>query len=181
MHFTLADLLLDLVQNAAGARSRAVRVVWSERDGRLAVSVEDDGEGMPAAIVARATDPFYTDGIKHPDRSVGLGLAFLRQTAETTGGTFAVESEPGRGTRVALEAPSDHVDLPPAGNMVDALVMVLCTEGPERIEVVREGLSGRYTMNTGDLKDVLGELSSVEGRTLLREYVRSQEEDVWQR
>lgn len=181
MHFTLADLLLDLVQNAAGAGSRAVRVVWRERDGRLSMIVEDDGEGMPAEIVARATDPFTTDGIKHPDRSVGLGLAFLRQTAEATGGAFTVESEPGRGTKVALDAPADHVDLPPAGDVVDALVMVLCCEGPQRVEIDRVGPGGSYTLNTVELKDVLGELSSVEGRTLLREYVRSQEEDLWQR
>lgn len=181
MHFTLADLLLDLVQNAAGARSQAVRVQWRERNGRVTMIVDDDGVGMPPEIVSRAHDPFYTDGVKHPDRSVGLGLAFLRQTAEATGGTFTVESEPGRGTRVTLDAPADHVDLPPSGDVVDTLVMVLCCEGPEYIEIVREAPGGSYTVNTVDLKDVLGELSSVEGRTLLREYVRSQEEDIWQR
>lgn len=181
MHFTLADLLLDLVQNAAGARSKTVRVVWRERAGRVTMIVEDDGEGMAPELVARAHDPFTTDGIKHPGRSVGLGLAFLRQTAEATGGTFTVESERGRGTRVTLDAPADHVDLPPAGDVVDTLVMVLCSEGPERIEIVRDGPAESYTVETDELKDVLGDLSSVEGRTLLREYVRSQEEDLWQR
>ena len=181
MHFTLADLLLDLVQNAAGARSQTVRVQWRERNGRVTMIVDDDGVGMQPEIVSRAHDPFYTDGVKHPDRSVGLGLAFLRQTAEATGGAFTVESEPGRGTRVTLDAPADHVDLPPAGDVVDTLVMALCFEGPERIEIVREGSHGSYAVNTTELKDVLGDLSSVEGRTLLREYVRSQEEDVWQR
>ncbi|MFP4113645.1 MAG: sensor histidine kinase [Spirochaetota bacterium] len=181
MHFTIGELLLDLVQNAANARSSRIRVVWSERNRRLELSVEDDGAGMAPEIVARATDPFYTDGVAHPDRVVGLGLAFLRQTAETTGGEFRLSSEPGRGTSVGLDVPSDHVDLPPRGDVVDTLVMVLCTGGPREIEIVRETDVGSYTLRKSELEEVLEELSSVEGRGLLREYVRSQEDEIWQR
>ncbi|MFW5777008.1 MAG: sensor histidine kinase [Spirochaetota bacterium] len=181
MHFTLAELLLDLVQNAADAGSRTVRVTWLERCGRVELTVSDDGRGMPAQILAGATDPFYTDGVKHPGRTVGLGLAFLRQTAEATGGRFRLESEPGRGTTVGFEAPADHVDLPPAGDPVDALVLVLCTEGPDEISITREGPAGSYTVTRSELVEVLGNLSSVEGRGLLREYLDSQEEDIWQR
>jgi len=78
LHFTLGELLLDLVQNAAAAGSSTVRVTWRERDGELLLAVEDDGCGMTGELVARATDPFTTDGVKHPGRPVGLGLAFFR-------------------------------------------------------------------------------------------------------
>lgn len=181
MHFTLAELLLDLVQNAAEAGSRTVRVAWLERRERVELNVTDDGRGMSEEVAAGATDPFYTDGVKHPGRAVGLGLAFLRQTAEATGGRFTLESAPGAGTSVGLEAPADHVDLPPAGDPVDGLALVLCTEGPGEISITREGPAGSYTVTRTELEEVLGNLSSVEGRGLLREYLRSQEEEIWQR
>jgi hypothetical protein len=177
LHFTLGELLLDLVQNAADAESRLVRVAWRERDARLVLEVVDDGHGMPPDVVRRAADPFYTDGRKHPGRPVGLGLAFLRQTAEATGGRFDLDSRPGAGTRVALDAPADHLDLPPAGDVVDSLVTVLCSEGPREIVIVRDRDRGAYTLRKSELEAVLGNLSSVTARGLLREFIQSQEED----
>ncbi|MFW6313120.1 MAG: sensor histidine kinase [Spirochaetota bacterium] len=177
MHFTLGELLLDLVQNAADAGSSTVRITWRERDGSLLLAVEDDGCGMTGDLVARATDPFTTDGVKHPSRSVGLGLAFLRQTAESTGGRFRLDSKPGEGTRVALEAPVDHIDLPPTGDVSESLMLALCSEGPREIEVERERDGNSYTIRKSELDEVLGDLSSVTGRRLLGEFIRSQEED----
>jgi hypothetical protein len=192
VHFTQGELVLDLVQNAASAGAATVRVSWGVAGSELELIVADDGPGMPPEIVARATDPFYTDGKTHPWRSVGLGLAFLRQTAEATGGRLVLESqrrEAGRargsgadsGTRVGLYAPADHVDLPPAGDVVGTLSMVLCTEGPREIEATRRHDDASYTVRSSELIEVLGDLSSVEGRGLLREYVHSQEDELWPR
>lgn len=181
MHFTLGELLLDLVQNAANAGATSVRVSVRERNGRFAMTVSDDGAGMPAQIVQRATDPFYTDGRAHPGREVGLGLAFLRQTAEATDGSFRLQSQPGEGTTVGLDCPADHVDLPPFGDPVGSLVAVLCTEGVGEIEIAREAGERAYTVRRSELNEVLGDLSSVEARGLLCEYVRSQEEEIWRR
>ena len=176
MHFTLGELLLDLVQNAANAGAATVRVGWQELGGRFALTVEDDGKGMPADVVRKATDPFWTDGLTHPRRKIGLGLAFLRQTAETTGGSFHLESQEKRGTTVRLECPADHVDLPPVGDTAGTFALVLCTEGPREIEIVRDRESTSYCIRKSELEEVLGDLSSVQGRTLLLEYVRSQED-----
>ncbi len=181
MHFTLGELLLDLVQNAANAGAKTVRVSVRERNGRFAMTVSDDGAGMPAQIVTRATDPFFTDGRTHPGREVGLGLAFLRQTAEATEGSFRLQSQPGEGTTVGLDCPADHVDLPPFGDPVGCFVAVLCTEGVGEIEIARENESGAYTLRSSELEEVLGDLSSVEARGLLGEYVRSQEDELWRR
>lgn len=181
MHFTLGELLIDLVENAAAAGSSTVEIAWVVRDGRIRLAVKDDGCGMQPELAARVTNPFVTDGRKHPDRKVGLGLAFLRQTAEATGGRFEVVSAPGAGTRVELEAPADHVDLPPEGDAAEAIVMALCAEGPREIVVSREGPADSYELRRSELESVLGELSNVEGRVLLTEYVRNQEEAIWQR
>lgn len=181
MHFTLGELVLDLVHNAASADARLVTVTWADRAGRLELRVADNGRGMPPEVVARATDPFYTDGVKHPGRAVGLGLAFLRQTAEATGGTFQLDSELGRGTTVGLTADSGHVDLPPAGDAVDTVMLALTVEGPDEIVVERATDAGSYTVRKSELEEALGDLCDVQSWALLREYVRSQEDEIWQR
>lgn len=77
------------------------------------LSVADTGEGMDAATLARAVEPFFsTKGI---GKGTGLGLPMVHGLAEQSGGTFRLESRLGVGTsadlwlRVArgeLEAPT---------------------------------------------------------------------------
>jgi len=52
----------------------------------------DNGKGMSGAGLDRAMDPFVTDGVKHPERKVGLGLPFLIQTAIQSGGGWRIIS-----------------------------------------------------------------------------------------
>ena len=86
MHYTLCDYLLDLFQNALEAGSMKTVVRWEEDAGSLHLVVEDTGCGMTEQQLRQARDPFYTEPGKHPERRVGLGLPFLLQTAEATGG-----------------------------------------------------------------------------------------------
>jgi two-component system, sensor histidine kinase RegB len=65
--------------------------------------VEDAGCGMPASVLARAGEPFFTT--KDPGRGLGLGLFLTRAFAESQGGDLSVESEPGRGTLAVLRLP----------------------------------------------------------------------------
>jgi len=180
VHFALADLLVDLVQNAAAAGSSQIVIVWDESGGTLRASVVDDGVGMSAEERARAMNPFYTDGKKHPLRKVGLGLPFLKQTAESVGGRFFLESVPGDGTTVGFQVPADHIDLPPCGNLVTAFVLALAAEVPE-VEITRIREERRYLVRKSELAEILGGLETVEELGLLRQFVESQEEDVWQR
>jgi signal transduction histidine kinase len=77
-------------------------VVETKRsNGRVAVTVRDRGNGIPAEEVARVTERFYR-GTEAPAGGSGLGLAIARQLAEKWGGTLSVESTPGEGTRVEV-------------------------------------------------------------------------------
>jgi signal transduction histidine kinase/ActR/RegA family two-component response regulator len=69
----------------------------------LRLSIADNGSGMDAATLARATEPFFTT--KAAGQGTGLGLAMARGFAEQSGGGMAIESEPGRGTTVTLWLP----------------------------------------------------------------------------
>jgi nitrogen-specific signal transduction histidine kinase len=67
-------------------------------------TIEDTGAGMMPAVLARATDPFFTT--KEPlGGGTGLGLATARSFAKRAGGALQIESELGRGTRVQLLLP----------------------------------------------------------------------------
>ncbi|MFP4376284.1 MAG: ATP-binding protein [Spirochaetales bacterium] len=181
MHFSLAELLTDLFQNAVAAESSRIDVRWHERDARLRVSVEDNGKGMGADERARAVNPFYTDGAKHPGRKVGLGLPFLIQTVSSVGGRYELTSEPGGGTKVVFEVPADHLDLPPTGDLVSTFTLALTCEGPDEVEIERVRDGSEYTIRRTELAEIFEDLATVEALQLITEYVRSQEEELWQR
>jgi hypothetical protein len=180
VHYTLGDQLLDLAENSVEAGAARVEVLWEETDAWVRLKVQDDGRGMTRDQLARATDPFYTDGTKHVDRKIGLGLAFLTQTADATGGSCTVRSEPGSGTVVEIALPAGHVDLPPGGDPVETVGLLLCLADAE-IVVERRSVLGGYRVSKRELESVLDDLDTVEGRLLLRQFLQSQEDELWQR
>jgi signal transduction histidine kinase len=67
------------------------------------VSVADTGQGMDAATLRRAIEPFFTT--KAQGRGTGLGLSMVHGLAAQSGGAFALDSAPGAGTRASLWLP----------------------------------------------------------------------------
>jgi signal transduction histidine kinase len=67
------------------------------------VEVVDEGAGMTEGVRARAFEPFFTT--KPQGEGVGLGLAAVHGIMAQHAGAVAIESEPGRGTRVRLFFP----------------------------------------------------------------------------
>jgi signal transduction histidine kinase len=74
----------------------------------VALSVADNGTGMPPDVLARAFEPFFTT--KHQGKGTGLGLAQLYGFARQSGGTARIESEEGQGTTVTIYLPRTHAD-----------------------------------------------------------------------
>ena len=74
----------------------------------ICIAVLDQGEGMPAEVLARVTEPFFTT--KALGKGTGLGLAMARGFAEQSGGALQIKSEPQHGTTVALWLPRSAVD-----------------------------------------------------------------------
>ena len=78
---------LTNVSKHAGATEAWVRM--AQRNGRLALAIEDRGRGLPAGdAVAR-----------------GVGLVSMRERAELMGGTFAIRAASPRGVIVEIEVP----------------------------------------------------------------------------
>ena len=66
---------------------------------RVRLSVIDTGRGIPASILAKVCDPFFTT----KPRGLGLGLALTKRIVARCTGTLAIQSLEGHGTLVVLD------------------------------------------------------------------------------
>jgi signal transduction histidine kinase/ActR/RegA family two-component response regulator len=106
----LAQVFLNLLVNAAHALAdlhpRRNRLYVRSRDeaGQVIVEIEDNGPGIPAEIMPRIFESFFTT--KPPEIGTGLGLPISLDIVRRAGGDLVAESEPGRGAvfRVVLPA-----------------------------------------------------------------------------
>jgi two-component system, cell cycle sensor histidine kinase and response regulator CckA len=112
------QIVLNLALNARDAMPDGGRMEISTRNceewiGRsneprvlgscIELVVADTGCGMDAATRAHLFEPFFTT--KPPGQGNGLGLATINSIVKREGGSIKVESEPGKGTRIAIYLP----------------------------------------------------------------------------
>ncbi|RZT11751.1 signal transduction histidine kinase [Kribbella sp. VKM Ac-2569] len=105
------NLLSNAVRLARGG-SELVLAVGS-RNGWAWIAVRDEGPGIAADDADRVFDRFYRAGQQQPpatvastgQRRAGLGLAIVRQIAESHGGTVTLHSELGIGTTFVIWLP----------------------------------------------------------------------------
>lgn len=74
------------------SKATSVKLSLVRRDGKVSLTVEDDGVGLPETPRSRSEFPRF-------------GLATMRERAESIGATFSVTSTPGNGTTVRVDAP----------------------------------------------------------------------------
>ena len=122
----LSQHILDIAMNSLSANAKQVQIsiLESRKHDWLVLRVRDDGRGMDAATLKRVlASPTSTK--RGRKKSIGLGLAFLRQTSEMCGGHFQVRSAPGKGTSVTASMRLSHIDRPPLGDL-NATILALC-------------------------------------------------------
>jgi two-component system, NtrC family, nitrogen regulation sensor histidine kinase NtrY len=98
----VGQALTNLLQNAADAiRMRPegeypskgrIEVRLAAEPAEVAVSVADDGVGLPQEDRARLTEPYVT----HKPKGTGLGLAIVKKIMEDHGGRLLLEDRPPR-------------------------------------------------------------------------------------
>ncbi len=109
--------VLNLVLNARDAIKRTGRIEVSAQNrtvgegevqglpagAYIALSVRDDGEGIPADVLPHVFEPFFTT--KSEGKGTGLGLAQVYAFSRQHNGTALVSSTPGHGTTVTVLLP----------------------------------------------------------------------------
>ncbi|NMG16867.1 ATP-binding protein [Aromatoleum bremense] len=102
----LKRAIANLLDNAV-AHGQHVTVRIEDAPEALRVVIEDDGPGIPAALLERVTEPFVrTDAARRLDTGgVGLGLAIARDAAACHGGQLILENRARGGLRASLVLP----------------------------------------------------------------------------
>jgi signal transduction histidine kinase len=103
----LRQVLRNLLENAVkySPAGEAVDVRARAEDGRVLVTVEDSGPGIPAEQHGLIFERFGRANVGLGKPGTGLGLFIARSIAEAHGGTLSVVSAPGKGAVFTLELP----------------------------------------------------------------------------
>jgi len=136
----LREVALNLIFNAVDAMPEGGTIeAGTCVEGKTArFWISDTGAGMPAEVMARIFEPFYTT---KGERGTGLGLSASHGIIENHGGDINVTSETGKGTRFEIVLPLHESRSP--------LVAVTQTNGtkPARVLVVEDEEKVRVLLN----------------------------------
>ncbi|MBC8617962.1 ATP-binding protein [Parabacteroides faecis] len=119
---TLTFHITDIASNSVRAGATRISLEITIHEDHTTVRITDNGCGMDAETVSRITNPFYTT---RTTRKVGLGIPFLIQNAEQTGGHVSITSEPGKGTAVTACFITSNIDCPPMGDLPGTVAMLI--------------------------------------------------------
>jgi histidine kinase/DNA gyrase B/HSP90-like ATPase len=185
MHRSICDFALDVIQNSIEASSDLIVVDFIESDEDVVVFVADNGPGMSAEVLEKVKDPFFTDGKKHAHRSAGLGLPFLAQAIELSGGSFEIDSREGMGTSVQFRFSKEDIDSPPVGAVDITFFAALTFPGDHEMVINRTDSTkvptSSYSLSRSELSEACGGLETSGALVLLRRFVRSLEEKTGKR
>jgi two-component system, OmpR family, sensor histidine kinase CreC len=104
LHQAIANLLENAIDFSPAGRRIALRT--RREDGRVELSIEDEGPGVPGYALDRVFEKFFS--LERPDtgkKSTGLGLNLVREVATLHGGEVRLENLPERGLRAVLRLP----------------------------------------------------------------------------
>ncbi len=114
----LQQVFLNLFLNARDAMPSGgwLTIATREDRGGAVVEVADTGSGIPADLLSRIYDPFFTT--KEIGKGTGLGLSITYGIVQEHGGTITCDSQLGQGTRFTIRLPLAETAVRPAATRV---------------------------------------------------------------
>jgi signal transduction histidine kinase len=104
MEQVVINLLVNACQAVAGRHKGITLATGVDREnGSVFLEVRDEGVGMPADVLRRIKDPFFTT--KRDSGGTGLGLSISDRIVQAHGGALTFVSRPGQGTTARIAIP----------------------------------------------------------------------------
>ena len=133
--------ILDVAENSVRAKASLIEITVSvkPKEDTLSVVIRDDGCGMTADQAKRAQDPFF------------------KQAAESTGGTFRIDSEKGKGTTVEAVFILSHIDRMPLGDISSTIHTLIVFNEQIDFKYTYEYDDKSFTLDTREMREMLGD------------------------
>jgi signal transduction histidine kinase len=110
---TVRQVLSNLISNGLKFRRKEVApevVIQAERNGdRIRIAVTDNGIGIERGHQDRVFKVFERLHSSEEFPGTGIGLAIVQRAVTRMGGSFGLQSEPGKGSTFWVELPSKGV------------------------------------------------------------------------
>ena len=166
--------ILDIMENSvtAGAKMIGLEIREETGENRLTIHMKDDGKGMNKETLTKVLDPFYTEKTV---RRVGLGLSLLAQAAQEAGGSFEIDSTPGKGTNINAIFVYDHIDRKPLGNMAKTISAFIAGSGTDVDLTYRHLKNGNeFVFNSIEAKRILNgvAINNPEVIAFIKDYIQ---------
>ena len=171
--------VLDVAENSTRAEASLIEisVLTDTSEDTMTIIIKDDGCGMTPEQVAHVEDPFFTT---RTTRKVGLGVPFFKYAAESTGGSFKIDSAPGIGTAVTAVFKLSHIDRMPLGD-INSTVHTLITFHPETDFLYNYRYNDRsFVLDTRQFRQILGDvpLNSPEVSDYIMDYLTENKQET---
>jgi len=165
--------ILDIAQNSIAAEATLVEIDVEEDKASdcITLRVKDNGRGMSEDFLKTVEDPFITT---RTTRKIGLGISFLKEAAEITGGSISINSVLSVGTTITAKFVMSHIDRQPVGNLTETIItLVTLNTGIDFIIRYRAD-ENEFVFSTQEVKTLLGDDASLNSPPIvifLTEYV----------
>ena len=171
--------ILDVTENSirAGASEIEIDIAADTEKDILEVVIKDNGCGMDEEQLQKVTDPFFTT---RTTRKVGLGIPFFKQAAESTGGSFTIQSRVNEGTCVKAVFGLSHIDRMPLGDINSTIYTLVVFNESIDFHYKYEYDGKGFVLDTKEMKNILGGLSfkDAEVSQFIREYLDTNKAEV---
>lgn len=97
------NLLTNAAQALTGREAASIRIETRGDASTVEVKISDNGAGIPAHVLPRIWDPFFTT--KDVGEGTGLGLSIVHELVERHGGSIEVTTQLGAGTTFTVKLP----------------------------------------------------------------------------
>ena len=185
----VVQVLNNLLSNASrnSHETSTVRLSAAPEDKHVAVSVSDDGRGVPADRLPHLFRKFSHIGNQERGRDLGLGLAICKGIVEAHGGHIWAESEgPGLGSRFTFTLPiADESMVVKTESRIraskrfgrplrkHAMRVLAVDDDPRTLRLVRDALSnaGCEPVVTGDPTEVLDLMEAADPHVVMLDFM----------